>query len=412
MDDFLLIVEDNVEELSSCLSLMKGLKYEVRGLSSFLEAETLLKKKKVDLLFVDLFLSSDPNPLGIELLKLAVKFNPSVLPIIMSSHPDAQLYLRAMEEGALYAIKKPLINQDELTIAITEARERRWLQNEKKEGSLPEQLLKLCPDGLVLSEKTRRATEILSRNPSLPAVIYGETGTGKEEVAKLIHKKRMVMGARIPFVAVNCSLLNGDLAESLLFGHVKGAFSGAVVDTEGFIGTARGGVLFLDEVHTLSLKCQQKLLRVLSDGHYHRVGEHKERQSQFQIIAASGINLDQAIDSGHFLLDLASRLTGIEIHLPPLRERKEELPLLVRLFLAKKQVFLDEKTLNKLIRLCESYYWQGNIRQLYQVLHATMALSHADGEELNPAYLPDLTSMKAPSAKRRKILQFLNFSSF
>ena len=159
-----------------------------------------------------------------------------------------------------------------------------------KENSILEHLThkvsKVYPEGILLSEKHKRQIEIISSNHEIAAVIYGETGTGKEEIAKLIHKLRSE-SKKCHLVSVNCANLTNDLASSLLFGHSRGSFTGAEKSTKGLIGEANGGILFLDEIHTLSKDNQTKLLRVLNDGKYSRIGETTERSSKFQLVAAS-----------------------------------------------------------------------------------------------------------------------------
>lgn len=409
----ILIVEDFKEELAHCLRYAKSLGFEAFGCDQFETAKQFLEKKRVDILLVDLFLSkAELKPQGIDLITLAIAKHLNIIPIIMSSCPDANLYRQAMNAGALYAIKKPIIHEDEIVIAIKAAKEKKYLLLEKNVDLNVEnysaQLKLRCSDGILLEEKTQKYLEILSKNPKIPCLIYGETGTGKEELAKLIHKKRQKQEGFIPFKAVNCALLNNDIAESLLFGHKRGAFSGADTTKPGLIAEANGGILFLDEIHTLSLKCQFKLLRVLHDGSYSMLGDTEELKSYFQVIVASSRDLDEAIDEGTFLLDLRSRLTGIDLSLLPLRERKDDIPLLVELFFLKQKVETKGIDLATISKHCQKFYWQGNIRQLFQALQAMVAISLADGRPPHVQDMPLLKTMKAPSAKRKKIL----FSSF
>jgi DNA-binding NtrC family response regulator len=237
---------------------------------------------------------------------------------------------------------------------------------------------------------------ILAKNEELASIIQGETGTGKEEFAKLVHRKRIYLqGAVVPFVSVNCANFNNDLSLSLLFGHVKGAFSGAEKSTDGFIAEANGGILFLDEIHTLSIETQQKLLRVLNDGSYSRLGDTKTSYSKFQVIAATTRDLDEEVKRGSFLMDLRFRLLGIELTMKPLRERKEDISKLIDVFLKNKNITLSPAQYTELVSLCKKYYWQGNIRQLFGVLNAWIAM--CDGK-VNIAYFPQYNNMLKPSA--------------
>ncbi len=398
-DEAILIVENNPYELESAIILAKK-----AGLSSFGVANTeaaiqLLEGRRFDILLTDIFLSENTNGLeGLTFIDDALAIQPNILPMVMSSHPDERIYQKAMNQGALFALKKPLVNADEIMIAIRASKEKRALKNLKGKGKLKlaDHLKTLCPDGLYLPSTVLKWVTVGVQHPHLPIVIYGETGTGKEEVAKMILRRREEKEGALPFLSVNCALLDGDLASSLLFGHKKGAFSGAYSTTQGFIGEAHGGILFLDEIHALSLSCQQKLLRVLNDGKYSRVGETKELYSKFQVIVASSRDLDDAVDDGRFLLDLRVRLTGIDIPLLPLRERKADLPILIELFFARQAIEISIKELEKLNRLCSEFYWQGNIRQLYQCLKALLALSLADGLAPLAENLPILKTMQAP----------------
>lgn len=395
-EDVLLIVEDNSYELENYLVFCKKAGFKSYGVSSLEAAKAVLESKRVDVLITDLHLSPQASE-GLQVIEEALHIQNQIIPIVMSSHPDHRLYHEAIHKGALFALKKPLINEDEIIIAVRSAREKRIFNGIKpKDLELSPHLEVLCEDGICLDRSIRKWVEVAAQSKELPVVIYGETGTGKEEVAKLIAKHRKKREGDIPFVSVNCSLLDGDLAQSLLFGHKKGAFSGACSTTQGFIGEAHGGILFLDEIHTLPLSCQQKILRVMNDGSYYRVGDSKVLYSEFQTVVASTQDLDDAVERGVFLLDLRARLTGCDIHLAPLRERMSDLPLLVELYFVKNSVAVSTEDLSKIIARCREFYWQGNIRQLYQCLRALVAISHANGMAPNLDFLPILKTMYAP----------------
>ncbi len=399
-EDVLLIVEDNSFELQSYMILAKNAGLKALGVSTIQDARKVLESCRVDILLTDMFLSAgSKSPEGLDLLEEAREMQVQIVPIVMSSHPDVKIYQQAMDRGALFALKKPLINADEILIAINSAKEKRLLkhvQNNEQRALSPE-LESICPDGLCVEANVLKWIRVAAETTDLPVVIQGETGTGKEEVAKLIAKYRKKKEGEIPFLSVNCSLLDGNLSQSLLFGHKKGAFSGAYTTTQGFVGEADGGILFLDEIHTLSIACQQKLLRVLNDGTYNRVGDTKELYSKFQVVVASTIDLDLAVESSKFLLDLRVRLTGCEITLSPLRDRMSDLPLLIQLFFAKRGMRVGEMEFEAIVRRCRDFYWQGNIRQLFQCLKALVAISHADGKAPLAENLPILKTMKAPS---------------
>ena len=264
-------------------------------------------------------------------------------------------------------------------------------------SNVPEDTLDMrCAAGLVLDDGIRETVNLLAQAKELPCIIVGETGTGKEEIAKLIHKKRVEADGPIPFVPVNCSNLDTNTAASQLFGHKKGSFTGADSTTTGFIGEADGGILFLDEIHTLSIDCQRRLLRVLNDGSYQRLGDTKTLYSTFQVIVATGKNLDKMVLQGTFFPDLRSRITGIMINLKPLRERLDDMPLLVKLMLAKVGAKVDQREIAAIIERCKGFYWQDNIRQLYNTLKASALICLCQRKPLTVADLQIYPSMLQP----------------
>lgn len=228
----------------------------------------------------------------------------------------------------------------------------------------------------------------LAQYPTLPLVLTGETGTGKEELAKILLKTRKERGENIPFVAINCAHLNMDLAASLLFGHRKGAFSGALESTCGYIGDAHGGILFLDEIHALSSATQQKMLRVLNDGTYTRVGEVKELCSKFQLVVASTRDLDDEVVQGRMLPDLRHRIEGIEIKLLPLRERVEDTADLIRLAFARHGYDCDPCLFEALVARCIAYHWPGNIRQLLRAIDLCLIKAKIEQRDIRLSDLP------------------------
>ena len=256
---------------------------------------------------------------------------------------------------------------------------------------------------IVVSDKVTRTVEGIASNPDIPAIIHGETGTGKEEIAKLIHKRRCELSGRIiPCVPVNCALLSkSSLAQSKLFGHQKGAFTGAITTTDGFIGQANGGILFLDEAHTLSLENQQGLLRVMNDGSYYRVGGSQQLQSSFQTIVATTKNLEKEVEEGRFLLDLLTRIYGADIKLTPLREKSfDEIRNLIEVFFAQKKIIVPSHALNGITKRCQGYYWQGNIRLLFQALRLLVMRADQAGEGYTAEHLPELGLMYGPKKAR------------
>ena len=300
----------------------------------------------------------------------------------MSNDPKLVAYEESLRLGAVHYLKKPIINEEELRIGLLMARKEAERIKQKQSEALrdiPDASLAECQDGLVLSKMTRSLVHVLAKSATIPCIIHGETGTGKEMVARLIHKERMEVEGNIPFIAVNCANIDSNLAASLLFGHKRGAFTGANCTTNGFVGDADNGILFLDEIHSLSIECQRRLLRVLNDGKFQRVGDTKEHTATFQVIAASTRNIKDMVTSGEFLQDLRSRLGRLTIELKPLRERAEDLDLLVPLYFSQKKIAIARAEVEAIVKEFKRYYWSGNIRDVIQALDALSTLCELNG---------------------------------
>ena len=398
----MLIVEDTISERHRYATLASDI-MTVKTASTLEEAKGLLDRYPIDILITDIHLTFSLQRTGFEgfeVIKYTQKNHPKTLILAMSSDPKIETYQKALQLGARYFIKKPILSADELKVAIEMAKDRRYFARKGelafKRAPMREALMAACEDGLVLDQKTRDEVRGISRMPHIAALLYGETGTGKEEVAKLAHKYRIKYDKNVPFVAINCANLSPETACSRLFGHKKGSFTGADATTTGYVGEADGGILFLDEIHRLDMSCQAHLLRVLNDGTYERFGDSKPLHSTFQVIAATTQNLDQLVEEGLFLVDLRNRLFGYEMELKPLRERKEDFPLLIELFFAKNDVVVKEPQLQKIIEKCQSYYWQGNIRQLYTVLRMLVGHCEINNLEISADYLGDYRFMHPP----------------
>ncbi len=254
---------------------------------------------------------------------------------------------------------------------------------------------------IVLPDDIKRSAITVAKSSRLPAIITGETGSGKEEIAKSIHKIRCQLEGPIPFVPLNCATINNGLLQSTLFGHKKGSYTGATSARRGLVAEANGGILFLDEVHTLSLESQNSLLRVLHDGRFMEVGGNQEKRSSFQIIVATTKNLNQEVAEKNFLLDLLMRVTGIEIKIPPLRERHHELPLLIDHFFNKIAcVDVSAQERDELVAVCKAYYWKGNIRQLFRALDSLVAICDAEGIPVTASRLPVYEDLQKPVVNR------------
>jgi DNA-binding NtrC family response regulator len=252
------------------------------------------------------------------------------------------------------------------------------------------------PRGVVLSQQVRESCAAIAQLSDITVLIHGESGTGKGVVAREIADLRRRDGNDIPFVSLNCAVLNTDLADSVIFGHRRGAFTGAYESADGAVGEANGGILFLDELHCLSINTQRKLLKLLDGGAYSRVGESSERQARFQLIAASNQDLHKLVMRGEFLFDIFMRIQGVEISLPPLRERMHELPDIVRGYFAKFGIPIRNHDLNQLVNQCKPLYWPGNIRQLYKAFDTMRFVARVSGSDQYAPYFAVTQTMQKP----------------
>ncbi len=400
----LLVVEDSPDQLARILALANEAGFFTQGANSLNSALEILAGKTFSALLTDIHLSPAENldcPDGLALLEHLKINHPEILALAMSADPNIETYNAAMERGALQFFRKPILNADELKIQIKQAQEKFQLRSQSKKEQnhkiVDNEIAMLCPDGILIPDKLRRFAKKIAEHKRISVTISGETGTGKEELAKLIHRERVAIEGSCPFVAVNCANLNTDLAVALLFGHRKGAFTGADSASIGLIGEAEGGIFFLDEIHALSLPCQQRLLRVLNDGSYERLGETKTRHANFQVISASTRDLDDLVAEGKFMLDLQTRIMGIPLKMEPLRERLEDLPLLIKLYFLKNQLQVGQEQLDKIANRCRSFYWQGNIRLLYKVLDSLVIVSSLNEVPIDAENLPVLKNMLAPN---------------
>jgi DNA-binding NtrC family response regulator len=383
----LLVVEDDRQEIESLTQLLNQKSIQFVLASTVNEALDLISRDAFDFVLSDLHIETRAGfekPDGLLVIRAAAEQQPNLTIVAMSSDPRAEIWSDALAAGAHHFIRKPLSKSDEIVIAFGLARERKLLIDKSKKstsrgpGGRWKKYANGYPYGIVISEREMRRARGVAKKRSASCVIIGETGTGKEEIAKLIHKLRSDEEGMIPYVAVNCATIAGSLAESLLFGHRKGAFTGAEQSTIGFIGEADGGILFLDEIQTLDIPTQQKLLRVLNDGTYSRVGESKTYRSQFQLIAASTRDLDVEVEEGRFLIDIRTRMIGLDMHLPPLRERLNDIPALTALYLSKKEIEVCDSEFERLVSKLNTFYWSGNIRQLFKALESWILLCEFD----------------------------------
>ncbi|MCB4435255.1 nitrogen regulation protein NR(I) [Alteromonas sp. McT4-15] len=325
-----------------------------------------------------------PQMDGMALLNEVHASHPMLPVIIMTAHSDLDSAVNAYQKGAFEYLPKPFDIDEAVTLtqrALAHAREQSTVSNVQQEDVVTE-IIGEAP----AMQEVFRAIGRLSRS-SISVLINGQSGTGKELVAHALH--RHSPRASKPFIALNMAAIPADLVESELFGHEKGAFTGAQAARQGRFEQADGGTLFLDEIGDMPLDVQTRLLRVLADGQFYRVGGHQSVSVDVRIIAATHQNLEQRVAEGKFREDLFHRLNVIRVHLPSLAERREDIPLLTRHFLrrAAKELDVEAKSISKEAeRVMSQLPWPGNVRQLENVCRWLTVM--ASGQEVLPSDLP------------------------
>ena len=339
-----------------------------------------------DLVITDLAM---PEMDGLELTRRVKAISPETPVIVITAFGEVQTAVAAMKLGAEDYLTKPL-DWDELQIIIERALKVKELARENRElrAFIGEQFK---PENILGTSKRMRelygVVERVSRT-DVSVLLLGESGTGKELVAKSIHQN----GARRdrPFVTIDCGAIPEPLLESELFGHRKGAFTGAIADKRGLFEEAQGGTVFLDEIGEMPLNLQVKLLRVLQEGQFMRLGDNTPRQVDMRVIAATNRDLARMVEDGTFREDLYFRINIVPIKLPPLLERREDIPLLVNHFLeeASRRYGQSQPRLSKdVYSYFHQYPWPGNIRELKNTIERLLVLS--DDEEITADDLPD-----------------------
>ncbi len=380
--DTILIIEDKESMLRMLTELFKEEGMNVLTARDGPEALKKIKDEKIDVILTDLRL---PSMDGITILKEVKTIDSSIPVIVMTAYGSIETAVEAMKLGATDFITKPF-NTDHLLMVIKRVLESRNLLRENI--LLKEETSRKMP---VIIGKSSSMVELLQKvqkvaRTKTTVLILGESGTGKELIAKAIHY--LSDRARYPFITINCAAIPGELLESELFGYEKGAFTGAESRKLGKFELADRGTIFLDEIGEMELSLQAKLLRIIEDGILERVGGIKPVPVDVRIIAASNRDLSEEVRKGRFREDLFYRLNVFPITVPPLRERKEDIPLLVEYFLKKFSAELKQplKSLSReAMDLLLSYNWKGNVRELENTIERALILS--DGEFIKPEHI-------------------------
>ncbi|HYO12203.1 MAG TPA: sigma-54 dependent transcriptional regulator [Thermoanaerobaculia bacterium] len=389
-----ILVVDDEEVLQDVLTFL--IRKEGHNVVSALSGEEglrVLEREEVDLVLLDLML---PGMHGMDVLREIRRRDPDQVVIVITAFSSIESAVAAMREGAFHYIPKPFKNE-EVLLTIRRGLEQRRLTSENR--SLKEQLRQRFGfDNIIGKSKPMQQVYEMIRLAA-PAksniLILGESGTGKELVAKAIHHhSRRADG---PFITVNSGSMPADLLESNLFGHVRGAFTGAVASKKGLFELANGGSIFFDEIGNIPLDTQSKLLRVIQEREFMRLGGVETIKVDVRIIAATNADLETAVQQGAFREDLFYRLNVITINLPPLRKRSEDVPLLSQHFL-QQYAQENEKLLREIspqaMELLLDYHWPGNVRELENAIERAVVLSTS--EVLDVDLLP--ASVRAPES--------------
>jgi two-component system response regulator PilR (NtrC family) len=387
MPETRVLVVDDERSMRELLSItLRQAGYEVTVAEGGGAAIERLRHERFDLIVTDLRMQ---EPDGMAVLRTAHEHAPDTVVVVMTAYASTETAVEAMKLGAYDYVTKPF-KLDEIRVTLANALERKRLKEENR--ALRRQLGKTGPfDGFVgrsasmvaIFETIRKIADSAST-----VMITGESGTGKELVARAIHGASGRRGR--PFVSVNCGAVPDTLMEAELFGHVKGAFTGAVTSNEGLFASANGGTLFLDEITEIAPSLQVKLLRAVQERQVRRIGDVRDVAIEVRLVAASNRDLARAVAEGALREDLFYRLNVIPIQLPPLRDRRDDIPLLVAHFI-EKIAAAQAKPLRGVapdaMTLLEAHHWPGNIRELENVIERAMVLGSGviiDVEALPP----------------------------
>ena len=396
----ILLADDEEKILKTLGRALRDDGHEVITASNAKEAQRLLSERSVDLLVIDFLM---PDRTGLDVIRdLAANTPESERPavVMMTAHGSIESAVEAMKLGARDYLQKPFEVEELLVLA------RRALEDQRARTGLRYLLSERDAeyDHYGIIGRSRAILDVIARaelvaESKSTVLITGETGTGKELVARAIHARSAQHN--MPMIKVNCAAIPETLLESELFGHVRGAFTGATFTKKGRFALAEGGTIFLDEIGTISLAVQAKLLRVLQDREFEPLGAERTQRVDVRVIAATNRDLRQLVAEGKFLEDLFYRLNVIPIEMPPLRDRREDIPLLVEHFVkrfaertGKKIDGVDEKAMHELTR----YEWPGNVRELENTVERAVVLSLAPLLNSRTIWLMSATATPAAAA--------------
>ncbi len=385
MPEQVLVVDDEQSMREFLEIMLSGQGYQVRTAATGEEGLEIYRAREPDLVLTDVRM---PGMSGLDLIKEIHAVDPWTPVIAITAYASADDAIRALREGAYDYISKPF-QVDDLGVVIRNALDaRRARQQIREDDQLRQgksQFEKIVGKSQEMLEIFDMVTKVAPSKANV--LIVGESGTGKELVAKAIHD--LSHRANKPFVTVSCSAIPETLLESELFGHVRGAFTGAVASKPGLVEAAHGGTLFLDEVGEIPLSIQAKILRFLQEREFRRVGDNVDRKVDVRLIAATNRNLEKEMEQERFREDLYYRLNVIRIRIPPLRERDEDIPLLIEHFVnqcSREQGREITKVSSLAMRVLCNYDYPGNVRELENIIERCVTLEQSD--QLTAEHLP------------------------
>lgn len=402
MSYHILCIDDNKPFLLNLKASLDS-KYHVSTASDFDQAIQILKHDAVDLIFLDVSLDTEKS--GISYIPQIKKIDASAVVIMLSGYKDPKLIVESIKQGASDYLYKPYPYEE--LISVIERNLSKKIAADRNEALVeyfnqPTKDMPIIGASLVMQDLFKKIEKLKGYDASV--LIEGESGTGKEVFARTIHT--LEANPKRPFIAVNCAAIPDTLIESEIFGHEKGSFTGATQRKIGKFELANGGDLFLDEVNSLSRDFQAKLLRVLQEKEFFRLGGNQSIKVNLRVIAASNKDLYQECQRGGFREDLLYRLRVIKFVIPPLRDRSEDIGLLIEHLVQKHSTNQNKKRISRdVIQKLQSYNWPGNIRELENVIQSLLIMSRHD--EIQVEDLPDWIQCKMiPEAKSEEVFSY------
>jgi DNA-binding NtrC family response regulator len=382
----ILVIDDDESMRVGCIQTLTEEGYSVKAVENGHKGLEIIDKESFDVILLDLKMPGIP---GMDVLKKLKENGPTSLVIVITGYATIDSAVEAMKRGAYDYLPKPFTPEALISIVKKAVDSRRQALEETFMHLALEE--KMISDNIICQSDAMKKVALLAKKVAptdSTVLITGETGVGKELVAQTIH--RLSRRYEKPFVTVDCGVLVETLFENEMFGHVKGSFTGAIETTKGKFELANGGTIFLDEIANISINMQSRLLRVIQEQEISKVGSHEKIKVDVRIISATNKNLLKEIEAERFREDLFYRFNVVPINIPPLRERREDIPVLARYFIKK---FDEEKKNNikkisdKAMRFLEMYDWPGNIRELKNAIERAMIT--CEGNVIEPADLSD-----------------------